>query len=1068
MYQPGATPSLRYCTYLGIFAEVGVTGLALDTKENAYLAGFTSQPVNPTEFPATTNGFQANYSGGAYDGFIVKISPSGNGLSDLSYASYLGGTGSDKAMAIAVDSSQFPATAYVAGTTDSKDFPMGAVAGYQPNQNSGLGGTNAFLVVVTQSGSGMSALAYATYLGGSQSDAATAVAELAPNAVYIAGSATSTDFPWLGNLQPLSADTDAFVAELDTTVPGSNSLRFATPLGGTPSAGLLGTTSANGLAAMNVVGGSGSVQLIVAGDTNTLDFPQDPGASGTGVELTCPGCPALADGFATEIEEQPASTAGPSVEFTPAVVRFKASGPTTPVNIGIKNTGDAELTISSIALSQAGSDFSLLPASPCANQSLEPQSSGLCSFEVAFAGTGAVTEGATIVISDNARGGAQVLQVAGVSGDPEGTLSASTLDFGDVTSGTTGGPLYVTLTNTGGLPLEVTQITSSSGEFPVLATGGAGVGAGCSTIPAGMSCLLGVEFKPTAAGSANATLTLTDNSGNVAGATQTVTLTGTGTSGGPVVSVAPAAVPFGTQQIGTTSGAQIVTLANIGTANLSLTSVSIGGGGGDFEIPSGWQNACPLQGVSIAPGGSCVVPLTFAPKAAGSVSGSLNFFDNAGTGEQSVALSGAGQGTIAVNVTPTSISFTSASVGTKSAATTVTVANTGSAPLEITSVGVVGTDATDFPETTTCTGSVLPGKSCVVQVTFVPTASGARTAILNVGDDAAGSPQSVSLSGTATQAAATLSPASLSFSPGQLAGTASAPQTVTLNSTGNGALAVSKISFPGTDPSDFSETDNCTGSVTIPAGKSCTIQVMFKPLVQDVQCGTNATARCATLTVADNTPSSPQVAAVTGTMMDFEIEPPTGESFAQTVTAGGTATYSLEVDSIGGFTGTMALACSEPTEITRTSCSISTGSVNVTANAATTFTVSVPTTGASTTTTSATPGRSGGDAAQKTDLKFETANLKWSGLEGIALAVGILALTFVGTRKRARLVGATLVIAGVVMCGSCGGGGDNTAASDPPVATPSGTYTNAITITATTSVGSTTVQRTAQLTLVVQ
>ncbi|HUO36313.1 MAG TPA: choice-of-anchor D domain-containing protein [Candidatus Acidoferrum sp.] len=1045
LYQPGATPPLRYCTYLGIFAEVGVTGLAVDTKQNAYLVGFTSQPVNPTEFPSTANGFQASYGGGDYDAFVAKLSPAGNGASDLSYASYLGGTGSDKAEAVVVDSSQYPATAYVAGTTDSKDFPTGAVAGFQTTQGSGLGGTNAFLAVVAQSGSGATTLQYATYLGGSQSDAAAAVAELAPDEVFLAGSATSADFPWRGNLQPLSADTDAFVAELDTTIPGSGGLLFATPLGGTPSPGLLGTTSASGLAVRNATDQTGNLELIAVGQTNTLDFPQAPGTTGNGAELTCASCPAAPSGFAVELEENP-SSAPPAVEFAPGVVRFKESGPTTPVPVGIKNTGGAELTISSITLSQAGNDFSLSPTSPCSNQSLAPQSSDLCSFEVLFSGTGDATEGATIVIADNAPGGTQILQVAGISGNPDGVLSQTSLNFGNVIEGTLGGPLYVNLTNNGSLALDVTQISVSSGEFIVQATGGAGVGAGCSTIPSGMSCLLGVEFKPTTTGMANATLSLTDNSGNIPGTVQTVTLTGTGTSGQPIANIEPSTINFGQQSVGTTSGAQIATLANTGTSNLGLTSIAISGSA--FAIATGWSNECPTQGGTLAPATSCVVPVTFSPQTTGSASASLNFHDNASPGEQSVALSGTGQGTIAASVTPASISFVSTSVGTKTAATAVTVANKGTATLEVTSISVVGTEAGDFPETTNCAGAVLPSQSCTVQVVFSPTAGGARSATLQVQDNAPGSPQNVVLSGTGTQAAATLSPASLNFTPAQLLGIASAAQTVTLSSTGNGALAVSGIGLTGADAKDFSETNNCS-DVAIAAGKNCTIQVTFKPVAQDVQCGASATSRCATLNVSDNASNASQTVAITGSMMDFEIEPPAGGSFAQTVTAGGTATYNLEVDSIGGFSGSVTLSCPATLSVAATSCNISPASVNVAPDAASPFTVTVSTTGDSTTAADA-PRRGGADVVP------------------LACFVGALLLVLVCSQKRRKLAAPAMVVAVILLCGSCGGGGSNNASSDPPTGTPSGTYANAITITATTAVGSTSVQRTAQLTLDVQ
>jgi hypothetical protein len=83
-----------------------------------------------------------------------------------------------------------------------------------------------------------------------------------------------------------------------------------------------------------------------------------------------------------------------------------------------------------------------------------------------------------------------------------------------------------------------------------------------------------------------------------------------------------------------------------------------------------------------------------------------------------------------------------------SSAQTVTLTNTGSATLSITSVTVTGTNASDFTESDTCGNSVATGANCRIAVMFTPAASGARTAALSIADNASGSPQTVSLSGT--------------------------------------------------------------------------------------------------------------------------------------------------------------------------------------------------------------------------------------------------------------------------------------------------------------------------------
>jgi hypothetical protein len=87
-------------------------------------------------------------------------------------------------------------------------------------------------------------------------------------------------------------------------------------------------------------------------------------------------------------------------------------------------------------------------------------------------------------------------------------------------------------------------------------------------------------------------------------------------------------------------------------------------------------------------------------------------------------------------------------VGTTSAAQSVTLTNTGTATLNITGIGLAGTNSGDFSETSTCGSSVAAGANCSIGVTFAPTATGSRSASVFISDNASGSPQTISLSGT--------------------------------------------------------------------------------------------------------------------------------------------------------------------------------------------------------------------------------------------------------------------------------------------------------------------------------
>src|SRR5207248_2482270 len=134
------------------------------------------------------------------------------------------------------------------------------------------------------------------------------------------------------------------------------------------------------------------------------------------------------------------------------------------------------------------------------------------------------------------------------------------------------------------------------------------------------------------------------------------------------------------------------------------------------------------------------------------------------------------------SLSPSSLTFASRQVGTTSAAQSVTLTNSGTAPLTIGSVAIAGTNSGDYAQTNDCpTGpaTLAASATCTITVSFTPLAAGSRNANISVSDDAAGSPHSVGLSGTGTAPAVSFSPASLSFG-SQLVGTTSAAQSVTL------------------------------------------------------------------------------------------------------------------------------------------------------------------------------------------------------------------------------------------------------------------------------------------------
>jgi sugar lactone lactonase YvrE len=385
----------------------------------------------------------------------------------------------------------------------------------------------------------------------------------------------------------------------------------------------------------------------------------------------------------------------------------------------------------------------------------------------------------------------------------------------------TSSTLPITVTNFGGSPLDFSGFSASGGFSQTN---------NCpSLLPAGSNCTVSITFTPSVAGAVSGSLTVNDDSGNL-GVSQTVTLTGTGTA--PVATVTPASLSFSSQVEGTTSNAKRVTVQNTGTGPMQVTSVTA-------TAPFSQTNTC---NVSIAPGFSCTVSVTFAPIAVGSASGTLTITDNAGT--QTVPPSG--NGSAPVSLSSTSLNFGTLAVGDTSTAKTVTLTNRTNAILSFSSIVASGSFAI---ASNTCGGSIAAGANCVIGVTFTPAAIGAATGALTFADSALNSPQTVSLTGSGS-AAVTLSSTTLSFSTVVVGNTSSA-KTVSLTNHENVSLNfVSIVTTAG-----FVVSSNTCGT-SIAAGASCTVGVTFSP--------TAIGAATGTLTFADDAPNSAQTVSLTG------------------------------------------------------------------------------------------------------------------------------------------------------------------------------------------------------------
>ncbi len=232
--------ALVYSTYLGGSGGEQGDRIAVDSSGAAYVTGRTRS----TDFP-TANALQGAHSPNPEDAFVTKFNAAG---SAVVYSTYLDGSKYDFVAGVAADSS---GNAYLAGATNAADFPV-----VNAFQGANAGGYDAFVAKLNAAGS---AFIYSTYLGGSGDDFAAGIAVDSSRSVYVAGSASSTDFPVANALQGANAGgRDVFVTRLKANGSG---LVFSTYLGGS------GDDSNSG------IGVDSWGHATVGGHTDSTDFP---------------------------------------------------------------------------------------------------------------------------------------------------------------------------------------------------------------------------------------------------------------------------------------------------------------------------------------------------------------------------------------------------------------------------------------------------------------------------------------------------------------------------------------------------------------------------------------------------------------------------------------------------------------------------------------------------------------------------------------------------------------------------------------------------------------------------
>ena len=847
-------PVLAYSTYFGgSGGDIG-NGIAVDSAGNAYITGIS----NSANFPTSPGSHSTSY-GGNGDAFVVKLNPAGSTSSSSStpqrvYSTYLGGSGTDSGNAIAVDAG---GDAYVTGSTTSANFTTTSGV-FQ----TALGGaSDAFVTELNSTGTG---LVYSSYLGGSGDDAGQGIAIDSSNNAYVTGSTQSANFPTITPVQALNAgSSDAFIAKVDFT---GATLLYSTYLGGTKA----------DVGQSIKVDSSGNAY--VAGYTFSSDFPLQNPVQGSNAGTV--------NAFVTVL-----NSAGSAFTFS---TYLGGSGDDRAFGLALDTSGNIYIVGGSQSL-----DF------PTTVGVIQGTNKGQSDAFVAKLNPA----GPTLVYS-TLLGGAGVEQGNGIAVDSSG--DAFVTGFTNSSNFPTFSPIQALLGISGGSSCGASACTDAfvselnpTGTALVQSTylGGSGAdfGHAIALNSAGVPYITGSTSSsnfPATPGAFQSSLT------GVAGNAFVAQIKPDNVSG---ISIVPQVVDFGNQTVNVRSAVKTVVVTNEGTAALNITQISFTetdtGGTNDFAETDN------CVGTVAASGGTCNINITFTPGAAAAKTGTFSMTDDAAGSPHTINVKGTGvTSATAVTVTPSSLSFGNVTVGDVSPAQTVTITNTGTQVLTFTGISANG----DFSSTDTCTSNVLNvGQSCTASVTFSPTASGARVGSLSISDNAAGSPQSVVLSGTGIAQFTMSSPS---------------PSVTTLIGTGSATFTVA-ASAPG----------SFTGSITLtcPAALTCS----FNP--SSIFAGQTSTLTVSGLTASLANPyifsvagtSGSQSATVTLNVLfaDYKLS---ASPALNTIVAGSAATYTISLTPINGFNNQVQLACGNGMP-PGASCTFSNSSVTPSGGAAT-------------------------------------------------------------------------------------------------------------------------------------
>jgi len=515
----------------------------------------------------------------------------------------------------------------------------------------------------------------------------------------------------------------------------------------------------------------------------------------------------------------------------------------------VSNSGTVALDLTSISVSPAPYSRN---GGTCSTAS-DVAAGGSCTVIVEFApgAAGAAPAGTLSIGHDGGNTGTPAtVSLSGTGTVP--TISASTgaLDFGNSQLGV---PKVlnsaITLTNTGDatlvFPANPFGLSGANpGDFSFAGTCG-----GASVAPGG-TCTVDATFTPGAVATRSATLTINSDATNAAPG---VTLEGEGVAL-PEPAVTFPATDFPDTVIGATAAqTRQVTIVNDRTLDIGYSVANTT----DFNVQS---ESCPTQ--VVPGGGSCTVTWRFQPQLAGgetrrTANVTFAFTGTGGNAAPSDVVGGlAGRALLPLGA-PASLA-PNAGFGLPSTTSTL-LSNRSAAPITLSALAFSGTAAADYAldASNGCAvaSSIPAGSSCTLVVRFNPSAGGARSATLTITHNALGSPQAITLNGSATQAAIQLSSFALTFADTAL--NANAAQSITVQNGGTQALNFSAFDLAGAAAADYTRGGTCVAGTPLAVGATCELSITFQP--------TALGTRSASLTISSDASNGPATVTLSGT-----------------------------------------------------------------------------------------------------------------------------------------------------------------------------------------------------------